>query len=51
MASIAAARRLIAAYPNTKPAKAMEEMIALFEPELSNNPLQLLKKIADGISA
>ena len=51
MASIAAARRLIAAYPNTKPAKAMEEMISLFEPELSANPRQLLKQVADETSA
>ena len=48
MASIASARKLIAAYPDTKPAKAMAEMISLFEPELSDNPLQLLKKVADG---
>lgn len=42
LASIASARKLIAAYPDTKPAKAMKEMIALFEPELSANPSALL---------
>ncbi len=47
LASINSARRLMAAYPDTLPAKAMQEMIALFEPELSDNPRQLLKQISE----
>ncbi|MBQ7650280.1 MAG: hypothetical protein IJS15_04930 [Victivallales bacterium] len=47
LAAIESARHLMAAYPNSLPAKAMREMIDLFEPELSCNPRLLLKQVAD----